>query len=519
MRRVAHLIVLCVLAFVSLGLPALLHEIRTHDRVEAQARRGAEVDRQLRQTFERTEVGLRGVRALFDSSGSVAERQFRVFARTPLRQPALTAASYVEVVRRGERAGWERKHGLRIFEGDARTRSPRRGVHYPATLTAPAQNSERIRGFDFASSPLRLRALDDARDSGDARASAPLRTVRTGQRGLIVVLPVYRDGSRPRTRAERRGRLQGFVSGLLTIDDVLNEALGEDRSRVIRVLDGQALLAGTRPQTDAEFTNTVVVGGREWRVAITTEGLESMPAYVPWLVMGGGLAFTTLIGLLLLTNTRRARALALVETKTQEIADANQALTRANAQLQASRVAAEWHATTDELTGIRNRRFFGEALRAELARADREGISIGVLLLDIDHFKDVNDKYGHPAGDAVLRDVAERVLAEMRDYDNLARWGGEEFAVLLPGVERDSDLHSIGERVRRAVSAEPFANAGRRLAITVSLGGSRSAAGGTTPEEIMAAADQALYRAKHAGRNRVELIAGDQLESGAVAGS
>ncbi len=154
-------------------------------------------------------------------------------------------------------------------------------------------------------------------------------------------------------------------------------------------------------------------------------------------------------------------------------------------------------AVTDSLTGLRNRRYVQRHMEGLLRSA-----GAGVLLLDVDRFKRVNDTYGHPAGDQVLKEVARRLAGQVRAVDVVARWGGEEFLVVLASPpEEDSVL--VAERLRAVIAAEPVSAAGACLAITISIGVAR-AQPGTTPEMLVAVADAALYRAKELGRNRVE---------------
>jgi diguanylate cyclase (GGDEF)-like protein len=128
---------------------------------------------------------------------------------------------------------------------------------------------------------------------------------------------------------------------------------------------------------------------------------------------------------------------------------------------------------------------------------------LSLIFLDLDHFKAINDSLGHLAGDACLRILAERAQSELRPADTLARWGGEEFVVLLPGAALD-EASSIGERIRRRVEADPFVAGGETIAITVSLGISGySRASIDSPEQLIEQADAALYRAKAEGRNRL----------------
>ncbi|TQS45977.1 sensor domain-containing diguanylate cyclase [Cryptosporangium phraense] len=160
-------------------------------------------------------------------------------------------------------------------------------------------------------------------------------------------------------------------------------------------------------------------------------------------------------------------------------------------------------AITDALTGLRTRRFFEAALALEYGRAVRNDSTIGVLLADVDHFKDVNDRYGHKAGDLVLREVAARLAACTRSGDVVARYGGEEFAVLVPNTDRGM-ASALAERLRRAVAGTAFpVGDGVAVPVTASIGVALLPAHARTPDELTVRADQCLYRAKNDGRNRV----------------
>lgn len=158
-------------------------------------------------------------------------------------------------------------------------------------------------------------------------------------------------------------------------------------------------------------------------------------------------------------------------------------------------------AVTDPLTGLHNRRFFD----IHLARAASAAESFAVALFDIDHFKRVNDGFGHDAGDAVLREFARRLKAAVRASDLACRFGGEEFAVLMPGADADTAA-AVAERIRQAVCDAPFRVPGEQLTVTVSAGVAVAAGAASTPEPreaLLKRADAALYEAKRAGRNRI----------------
>jgi len=157
---------------------------------------------------------------------------------------------------------------------------------------------------------------------------------------------------------------------------------------------------------------------------------------------------------------------------------------------------------TDELTGLFNRRHLDAALEAELARARREEAPLGVLMLDLDHFKAFNDRFGHPEGDVLLKAVAELLRSQLRPTDTVARYGGEEFTVLLPGSPRDESVR-IAERIRRRLRE---LRTGVANAVTTgSFGLATWPEDGETATQLVAAADAALYEAKRGGRDRIAL--------------
>jgi diguanylate cyclase (GGDEF)-like protein len=158
---------------------------------------------------------------------------------------------------------------------------------------------------------------------------------------------------------------------------------------------------------------------------------------------------------------------------------------------------------TDGLTGLWNRRLFDLRTAEELQRAIRFQEPFGVLMVDIDHFKLVNDTHGHQAGDAVLIELARRLTDATREVDVVTRYGGEEFALILPKTGVDGALR-LAEKVRQVMVAEPFLAGDAVVPVSVSIGAAAYPDHGLSVAEIVAAADAALYRAKAAGRNRVE---------------
>lgn len=163
-----------------------------------------------------------------------------------------------------------------------------------------------------------------------------------------------------------------------------------------------------------------------------------------------------------------------------------------------------FQATHDALTQLWNRGALLDMLHTEIQRTQRTHNSLGVLMIDADHFKSVNDTWGHLAGDAVLKQMARRILHATRSYDMAGRYGGEEFLVLLPGCGPDQALGSA-ERLRSAVAAEPFDGGGLQIPLTVSIGATVVPDFAQSETDILSLADAALYQAKSEGRNRTVL--------------
>ena len=172
-------------------------------------------------------------------------------------------------------------------------------------------------------------------------------------------------------------------------------------------------------------------------------------------------------------------------------------------EVETARRALHEVAIRDGLTNLYNRRFFAARLEAEVDRARRDGMPLSVILIDIDHFKRINDSLGHAAGDEVLQCVADVLIAGVRPYDLSARFGGEEFVALLPGATMDEGVH-VAERIRRAIEtlSIPVLRDGSSPQVTASMGIARLGAEPDTADELLRRADEAMYAAKAAGRNR-----------------
>lgn len=176
---------------------------------------------------------------------------------------------------------------------------------------------------------------------------------------------------------------------------------------------------------------------------------------------------------------------------------------RLEEELMQARIQMEALAMHDGLTGLLNRRAIEEYAEAEFNMAGRKKQAMSVILLDIDHFKNVNDRFGHKFGDVVLRQVAQTLKEDLRNYDRVGRWGGEEFLLILPGTEL-KDAVTVAERLRSKTAAvQTSLENGETFSIHISLGTACTTGQFQSLAKLIDAADQALYQAKQSGRNRV----------------
>lgn len=225
---------------------------------------------------------------------------------------------------------------------------------------------------------------------------------------------------------------------------------------------------------------------------ITTEVVSS------YLLDADGVA-RTILGITRNVSERKAVESALRET--------NRQLHARIEEIGRLQVALQELAVRDSLTGLYNRRYLDETLEREVSRARREGIPLSLVMLDIDHFKRVNDTYGHQVGDEVLRMLASTLLADIRAEDVACRYGGEEFLILLPNMPLETTMLRA-QGWRNAVEALRVMHGNFQITFTISLGVAAYPEHGKTPDDLTRCADQALYRAKHEGRNQVSVFFG-----------
>jgi two-component system cell cycle response regulator len=178
-----------------------------------------------------------------------------------------------------------------------------------------------------------------------------------------------------------------------------------------------------------------------------------------------------------------------------------------------AREELRFQATHDSLTGLCNHRVILEALSREHSRRSREGGSFGIILADLDRFKEVNDTLGHLSGDLVLKEASRRMSSCVRPYDTLGRYGGEEFLIVVPSSD-ESTIMSLAERIRTCIGSQPMAVDRREVRVTASLGvGVCSDRFAFSLPTLLRLCDEALYRAKRQGRNQCELVTVDETRN------
>jgi len=248
----------------------------------------------------------------------------------------------------------------------------------------------------------------------------------------------------------------------------------------------------------------LVVAGDSTAPCAHAAGVKNTYLCIPILAQGETL------GILHIQSTNEAPQLEASELSFKTTFAGQVGLSIANIRL---REALRAQSVRDALTGLYNRRYLEEVLDREMRRAGRAAQTLGVLMLDLDHFKRFNDTYGHEAGDAVLRETATFLLKNVRAEDFVCRFGGEEFVIILPTADLEGS-RARAERLRSKMAELTILHQGRSLGmVTFSVGVAAFPEHGMSPQELMAAADAALYEAKRGGRDRVVVASVKETEA------
>jgi diguanylate cyclase (GGDEF)-like protein len=471
-----------VVAAIAVGSIAVALVVHDREQESFETRQRGEAGRASHQAeaLAGLSVGqLASAAAFYRAEGHFSRHEFQVVAGSLLHSGGLSATGFIAAVPLAERARFELAHGFPILErgplGAMRV-AGRRSYYFPLVYAAVAR-SLRIHtpyGYDIGSDLLRGPYLRRALRTGVA-AATPVMRLPSGGVGINVFRPVYRDGAPTQTPAERRAALLGFAVGSFHVPDLAAAAMSALPSGVEAALFERGHpVAGHALPRDESATAPVRIADRSWLLVVRDPGRPGVD--LPVMIALVGLSLAALLGALVLVWSRSERM--------QELAR---------------------QASQDPLTGLKNRRRFEEDLRAELARSRRYAVPGALLMLDLDHFKRVNDTLGHPAGDRVIAEIAAVLRRRTRETDVLARLGGDEFAIVLPRCDLDEAQEVAGEiatAIRERMREERDVPS-----ITASIGIAPFGPGRQLSfESILVKADAAMYEAKGSGRDAVRVF-------------
>ncbi len=419
--------------------------------------------------------------AFVQAQGKLNEHEFEILGRSLLGEGVLDSTAYMPQVKGPERTSYEWGSGHQILERVGPTlkvlrRAQPRPVYFPLTYAVANGQTrmalERAFGYDIGSDPDRGPYLRRARDTGKPVAT-PVLSLALGGPGINIFQAVYRDGAPLDSTAQRRAALIGFVTGSFRAADLLETATGTLPGEVETQLlyEGETVLGG---ELDEASTTPIEIAGRT--LVLVVRDPDEPDLSLPLLLAVVGLAIAVLLGALIFVWSHNERMEEL-----------------------------QREASEDPLTGLKNRRRFDEDLRTAMARARRERTTGAMLMLDLDHFKRVNDDHGHPAGDRLIVEIAEVLRRRTRESDSLGRLGGDEFAIVLPRCSREEAVLTA-EAIARAVREHEPEGEGVE-AVTACVG---VAMFGEDPRQgagsVASQADAAMYAAKDGGRDGVRIF-------------
>lgn len=389
------------------------------------------------------------------------------------------------------------------FEVCRRLKANPRTQHIPVLMiTALDQTSDRVKGLEVGADDFLTKPVDDMQLMARVKSLVRLKSLtdELRARALTGQQIAIEDALRAMDEIGTDG------GSILIVDTDARHA-----ERLKGYLGGHKVDVLTRP-ADAVFQ----VSEKAYELALISMGLDDFDPLRVCSQIRTLEQTRTLPIILVADETDRPRVVRALDLGVNDFimrpVERNELMARVRTQIRRQRYALELRtsvnntmamAVTDDMTGLYNRRYFDRHLGVMLGKAQEQDRDMAVMLLDIDHFKAVNDGHGHDIGDAVLKEFALRLKRNIRGVDLACRFGGEEFVVLMP----DTDLRqaeAVAERVRSSIAERGFeVGAGRPLAVTVSVGMALNEALSDTPETLIKRADIALYRAKREGRNRV----------------
>lgn len=514
MTRARYLIISGLVLVISLAITLLLSN---HERRNAERNFHATLDFSLRESASKIEQRmaayeqmLRGVQGFLVASDQISPARFRAYIDSL--QPSADSSGVhgvgrIAIVPDAEletHTAAVREAGFpdyRVYPSD------KRGVHTPIVQVEPfIGDNIRTLGFDPSSDPARQKAMRRAVDSGSASITRKVLLASedkdSTQAGCVMYLPLYRRGARLDTPAQRREALTGWVFAFFRIGDLMASLYGESRSNIDILLhdsiersaesvlyDSGKASAQEGPEEASEYLS---LGGVTWVLTVRSRpdfdsAYRSDQSNV---IQVAGVLLSALLALICWQMLAgRSLAMALAVEMTDE--------------LRKSEERARHLAQHDSLTGLSNRALFFDRLSQALSLGRRDGTPLALMFIDLDSFKSANDDFGHDIGDALLRAVATRMHEAVRESDTVGRFGGDEFVVLLPVIKSKDDALRVATKIRD-VLAHPFTLGGHLISTSASIGVAIFPDHGDDEISLNKSADQAMYRAKDGGGNRIE---------------
>ena len=466
------------------------------------------IHRALEARMRAHEQVLRGGTGLFGSLGTVSRQQWSAYVEQlelDSNYPGIQGLGFAQYVSQGEKDAFLQKIRTQNLPDYAIRPEGQRAIYGPVTYLEP-RNERNLKalGFDMLSEPNRQAAMLSARDTGLPAITGRLKLVSEASTspffGFLMYLPVFRPGLPTLTAEQRQQALLGFVNSPIRLEKLLLGMLNRQSDTIhLKIYDDNAMTDGAlmfddqagknsqpTPAADLQASKSLTkivsmkMFNREWALEFSTPQQHWTHANaIAWVVLAGGSTISLLLAALAYFLTARIRMIKNSERHYFELAN------------------------FDSLTGLPNRSMFHDRLERNLLQSEREQLTLALLFLDIDNFKDINDTFGHHVGDDLLKEVASRLQSCVRKYDTLARLGGDEFTIILYDLQSSENAGKIAQSIIDKMAA-PFALPDGLHYISASIGITLYPTDHHNAAELLKNADQAMYSAKQRGRNQFQ---------------
>lgn len=446
------------------------------------------------------------------SSQDVTRAEFKQFVvGLSLQNKYIQVVEWLPKIKDEQRSEYEKIQSEYYGEGFAITEvkakgiiipATKRDVYYPITFLEPEWENDLAIGFDPSGSSVGNAFIKKAIISGESQGGQPVEILRNSgyTRAFIVYKPVYTNLYNTKTLDPSEGEVLGLVNVVLRVEDFIASIFGSTEAANFHFQwqdteTGQYYFDNNDNYL-APFKHVINinVSGRDMRLIFTpTHGfIEQSATHVVAIAMVTILVLASLFSILILNITARtSRIQSEVKLRTEELEAANEKL--------------ELLSNKDVMTDLFNRRYFENALQDEFERSRRYNTTFALIMFDIDNFKKINDQYGHPCGDKVIKAIADYLINTSRSSDVLSRIGGEEFTLILP-AQSETHIMSIIDRIRFDISNIKVIYDEHTVQFTCSFGIAIFDQNVKDIYTFIKMADQAMYKAKEMGRNRTELF-------------